>query len=611
MASASAVLSKSKLPLTDQELTAIYAGDQVYRALIESGDPLKPGEVSRATGRDDVDMKLARVVLTTNQKMTAVDRKWTLWSRYLDTRSTVDQNIHKILNSYGHAMKLEHLAREMSAVYGRPAEIYEEILTQIVKKRTRLMNVGDDYIVPTNWLLDIEYTAPEEVLFENFLEDEDVEPYVAIAEKLNLSARNLGVLSEFLNTVNVPIQNKALQYLIWINDKETFDPMVVFPKIYADAGATPLSNGTWAGSKLIAKLAAGFTQLAELEVSESAETDIEEAAQPLVIGEAERDQLVNVVLMSDETVYADVMLEDLFEVTQDYRTYAEDLQAVIDTLRADDRVIWVGSTRFRAQGTIPGYVYTVPGLLEVTEERYIDSDGGLVDQMLEDDGFDGGLERDIMNPLTQDVLDEEPIPLPDMNPPSNARAVIKYHHKQIGTMPLCQFSSGFFPPEPAILEADFTMPGGQKTQVWINNETRLIYGLLDWFSSIPIDSGATFTLERMKGDSYFINYNDESEPSMFISRNRVNELFLLQERADAETLATTDIVREIMEHYRKGIEFLTLHTEVNIVRRATRRMVASILSEYHYFFQRGGAWVYDAKKQTLGFDKSKRKYLVK
>jgi len=253
----------------------------------------------------------------------------------------------------------------------------------------------------------------------------------------------------------------------------------------------------------------------------------------------------------------------------------------------------------------------VPGLLEITEERYTDLDGNPVDLLLEDDGFDGGLEREIMNPLAQDVLDEEPIPLPDMNPPSNARAVIKYHHKQIGTLPLCQFSSGFFPPEPAILETDFSLPSGQKTRVWINNETRMLYGLLDWFSSIPIDSGATFTLERTSPDSYLINYNDESEPSMFISRNRVNDLFVLQERVEAENLATTDIVREIMEHYRKGIEFLTLHTEVNIVRRATRRMVASILSEYHYFFQRGGSWVYDVKKQPLGFDKSKRKYLVK
>ena len=72
-----------------------------------------------------------------------------------------------------------------------------------------------------------------------------------------------------------------------------------------------------------------------------------------------------------------------------------------------------------------------------------------------------------------------------------------------------------------------------------------------------------------------------------------------------------DLLRPALYGARHRIEPLTLHTEVNIVRRATRRLVASILSEYHCFLQRGGAWVYDAKKREQGFDKSKRKYLVK
>jgi hypothetical protein len=611
VASASAVLTKSRAPLTDQELTAVYAGDLIHRALIETGEPLKPGEVARSTGRHDVDMKLARVVLTTNPKMTAVDRKWTLWTRYLDTRSTLDQNIHKILNSYGQPIKLEHLARELNAVYGRPAEIYEEILQHLVTDRKRLIFLKDGYVAPQSWLIILDSEDPVEVQFDNFLEDDDIEPYEAAAKAAELSATNLTGLAQFLDAVDAPIKNKALQYLIWKADPDKFNAPLVYSALFANGEVTQLSNGAWVGPKLLSRLTEGFPLLAEQEVSESAETDIEEAAQPLVIGDDEREQLIEAVLNRDDTVYADALLDELFEVTPDFRTYTEDLRTVIDTLCTDDRVVWVGANRFRAQGTIPGYVFTVPGLLEITEERYTDSDGNLVDMLLEDDGFDGGLEREIMNPLAQDVLDEEPVPLPDMNPPSNARAVIKYHHKQIGTLPLCQFSSGFFPPEPAILETDFTLPSGQKTRVWVNNETRMLYGLLDWFSSIPIDSGATFTLERTRPDAYLINFNDESEPSMFISRNRVNELFALQERVEAETLATTDIVREIMEHYRKGIEFLTLHTEVNIVRRATRRMVASILSEYHCFFQRGGSWVYDVKKQPLGFDKSKRKYLIK
>ena len=132
-----------------------------------------------------------------------------------------------------------------------------------------------------------------------------------------------------------------------------------------------------------------------------------------------------------------------------------------------------------------------------------------------------------------------------------------------------------------------------------------------WKLTLPVDSGVVFYLERQAPDKFVLTYGEETEPVMFISRNRVNELMELGRRAEDEELPTFEIAREIMEHYRKGIEFITLLTEVNISRRATRRLVASLLSGYHCFFQRGGAWVFDAKKLSQGFDKSKRKYLKK
>jgi hypothetical protein len=608
---ATAVITRSQELQTEEQLTVQYATGLIYRALIEAGEPLKASEVAKAVGRADVDTKLARVVLSTNPHMTAVDRKWTLWTRYLDTRSTVDQNLRRILEAFGQPVRILHLAREMNVIYGRPEEVYEEMLARLAAENTRYFRVGEDYIAPVDWLLTTESEEESEILFDNFLEDDDVFPFVKAAAKSGLSASEPQTILALLDSVGKPLRNKALQFLAWQRAKESFDAAAFYGQVFLESGAQLLSGGSWIGPKLAQTLASRFPALAEQEVSDNAEAEAQEAAQPLTIGDPEREQLAQAVLDSENTVYATRLLEDIFEVTPDYRTYAEDLQTIVHALRNDDRIVWVGGDRFRPQGTIPSYVFTVPGLLEIPEYHFTDVEGNPVDQLLEDDGFDGGLEREIMNPLAQDVLDEEPVPLPDPNPPSNARAVIKYHHKQIGTLPLCQFSSGFFPPEPSILETEFTLPGGQKAQVWVNNETRLLYGLLDWFQSIPIDSGATFTLERQAADRYTINYNDESEPTMFISRNRVNELIALQERAEAEELATFEIMREIMEHYRKGIEYLTLHTEVNIVRRVTRRLVASILSEYHCFFQRGGAWVYDAKKLAQGFDKSKRKYLVK
>ncbi len=166
---ATAVMVKPQEPETEEQLAARYAGDLIYKALLEAGEPLKASEVARAVGRPDVDIKLTRVILSTNPNMTAVDRKWTLWTRYLNTRNTVDRNLQRILNTFGQPIRLPDLARELNAIYGRPAEIYEEMLEHVTSDRTRYFRIGQDFIAPADWLLAIPDEAEDEVLFENFL----------------------------------------------------------------------------------------------------------------------------------------------------------------------------------------------------------------------------------------------------------------------------------------------------------------------------------------------------------------------------------------------------------------------------------------------------------
>ncbi len=599
-------------PMTDKRLASLYAETLLYKCLIQADEPLKASEITRTIGRADFDMRLARVTLVTSPHFTSLDRKWTLWNRYLDTTNTFDFNLKKTLNTYGQPVLITHLASELEAVYHRPAETFEDALPRYTEGENGYFAPVPGYLAPSAWLLNLDapysYTGEVEVLYENFIEDDEVYPYYESADKAGLSTDNPDSIVAFLNAIGKPICAKALQFLAWRRNPDEFSPAAFYKALFKQSGAVALLGGTWISPEFADKLASYFPELSEQEVND-AEIEAQEAAQPLVIGEAELTQLIDRVQESKETLYASGLLEDVFEITPDYSTYNEDLQTLINALAQDERVVWLGAERFRPQGTLPAYIFSVPGILEIPEVSHLDLEGNEVDILLDAEGYDGGLERDILLPLAQDVLDEEEVGETDSNPPSNARTVVKYHHKQIGTLPLCQFPSGYFPATPAILEAEFILQGGQKFPVWINNETRLIYGLYDWFQAIPIDSGAVFTIERQASDRYAVSYNDESEPNMFISRNRVNELLALGQRAEDDQLPTFDIVREIMEHSRKGLEFLTLLTEVNIVRRTSRNLLASLLSSYHCFFQRGGAWVYDSKKLSQGFNKSKRKYL--
>jgi hypothetical protein len=78
-------------------------------------------------------------------------------------------------------------------------------------------------------------------------------------------------------------------------------------------------------------------------------------------------------------------------------------------------------------------------------------------------------------------------------------------------------------------------------------------------------------------------------------------------------MSTLDLLVEVMGHWPKGADFLTVLAELNVVRRTSRRLVASLLSSYQCFYQRSGSpvWHFDAKKIDLGFDKTKKKFIKK
>lgn len=594
----------------DESLAIHYVADLLYRALLDAGEPVKASEAAKLAGHPNVDLRLARVILTTQpNRFTSIDRKWTLWSRFADPNRAFERNLDEVMVSSGMPLPVAALARELGAIYQRSPEQYERLLSRSVTERSRYFPAGDDTYGLTRWLLDTEGQSEEDVLFDNYLKKPDVAKFDKQAAKLD--PKKLDSIVSFLDAVGEPVPNKALQFLAWKVDPEKFDASNFFTSLRKDGRAVFLSSGQWIGPKQVEKLVKQFPALADREVDEHGDNTKVEVAQPLVISDEEREQLIKNVAGNEETSRATELLETIFEVSPSDSTYAGDMETVLEALKNDERVVWIGADRFLPKGSIPEYVYTVPEILQIPVTHYTDPEGNELDLILEEDGFDGGLQREVLSLVAQDVMDEEPAYTPDADPPATARCVLKFHHKEIGTFPLSALPPGFFPINAPILQVNLALPAGQKAELWVNNETRLVYGMLDWYHTLPVDSGVVFYLERQAPDKYVLTYGEETEPTMFISRNRVNELMELGRRADSEELPTFDILREIMEHYRKGIEYITLLTEVNIARRTTRRMVASLLSGYHCYFQRGGAWVFDAKKLSQGFDKSKRKYMKK
>ncbi|MBC8103654.1 MAG: hypothetical protein H7Z41_13845 [Cytophagales bacterium] len=189
---------------------------------------------------------------------------------------------------------------------------------------------------------------------------------------------------------------------------------------------------------------------------------------------------------------------------------------------------------------------------------------------------------------------------------------MKSHHKDIGTFPLCQVLDGFFPGDAPVVEIVVRDPSGTAHDVVVNNEVRLAFNLFGLYEFLEADSGAAFLLHKTARPYEFRFEPVEDEARAFIPSQRMGELLALREQAEeGGDMATFDIACEVLAHYPKGLDFVEAITEVNVVRRVTRRKLASILSNYYCFVQKAGQdqWRFDAKKRELGTDRAKRKYL--
>jgi hypothetical protein len=228
-----------------------------------------------------------------------------------------------------------------------------------------------------------------------------------------------------------------------------------------------------------------------------------------------------------------------------------------------------------------------------------------------DEGLSSSLRKLILHPLAQDVLDEELQPRLK-NIPDQIRLVLKPIHRELGTFPMAQFPTGWFDDEPGLQEVILNDSHGRTLQVWLNTKLRLMFGLFEWWIDQPIESGAVFQLTRTNKPNVFdFEWLDQTDPVVYVSNQRMEELREIATRADS--MSTFEILREVMSHWSKGADFLTIMWEVNVVRRTSRRLLASLLSSYVCFYQRSGSpvWHYDHKKVEQGFDKTKKKFIKK
>lgn len=589
-----------------------YVDRLILEKLSEMESAVKLGELAEKLSGHGIGLATVRSLLASNEERFAYhERRWMPAARVSGAGRPIAEALRLIVDSFGAPMPLELVLSEFSRQRRVTVESVQETVRRIFERHEEFVLDGNERVSLTKWGFVAHDQKVERALALNGVELSEVEE---IRKKLgNVDWRVAGSVAAAVSKL-VPVSLKALGAAVWM-DLSPQEKHAVLQydarKFLAEAMSVPhvvlAADGVLYPEAESKKWVTTAIKLAE---RIAPLVDVEDAA-PIEVKTDDVKRLVDRITSTDQTVTATKLLEDFFEITPSNKTFPDDLTNLMTSLKGQSQVVWVGADRYRKAGTLPDFIEEVPEPFRFVATQNEDSSGDLIDVELTDDGLSSTLRKLLGHPLATDVLDEDPLPAPKVMPES-LRLVLKGIHRELGTFPLCQIPTGWIDPQPKIQEIILIDPQGRELQGWLNHEARLIYNLIDWWFEQSIESGGVFTLTKTARPNVFdFQWLDQPDPVVYISAQRMEELRKIGEASEGRS--TLDILIDVMGHWPKGADYLTLLAEVNVVRRSTRRLIASLLSSYQCFFQRSGSpvWHYDAKKLELGFDKAKKKFIKK
>ncbi len=595
---------------TAASLARAYADNLVLSGIANVDSTLRLGDLAQKLAPYGINLAGLRNLLASNpERFTYSDRRWMPTARVTAAEGPLNEQIRLTLKAFSVPVKVSDLAAELSRSRKLSQEYFEQKLPAMLNSDHETFCTPNGYAGLTKWIFIAEGETPDLAIYHNRLTNEEIEAEEKTLGKIDYSDTQKAAKQA---VKFAPVSVKLFGFFAWrqLNPQHDYglrhyDPYELLDEILAQPGFVFGADG-----KLHPDTEAPKWLKSALKEAEKATPTIEfEEAAPLEFGQAEVAEMANLIIKSPVSLSVGKLLEKKYELTPADRTYPEDLANAIAALEASEKVWYVGGDRFRKPDSAPDFIHAVPEFFNYVDYDFRDEDGEPIDTELSDAGFSSALRKEMMHPLAQDVLDEEPQPrikkLPDQ-----LRLVLKSLHREIGTYPLCEVPQGWLDDQPAIQELIFRDPKGNELNVWLNHGTRLMFNLIDWWFEQPIESGAVFTLTKTAEPNVFdFQWLDETDPLIYISSQRMDELRDLAARS-AE-LSTYEILIEVLSHYNKGADYLTILAETNVVRRVSRRLVASILTGYHAFYQRPGSpvWHYDPKKVDQGFDKTKRKFV--
>ncbi len=589
-----------------------YVDRLILEKLTELESVVKLSELADQLSNDGIGLATVRSLLASNPERFAYhERRWIPAARLLSEGKPFAESLQLFLNRFGGPMSISALASELSFSRLVSIEVAENSIRRFASRDRGFVLTANDEIALAGWgFIGVDELVPR-ALGLNGVTQEQVDEAAIKLKKVDWRSDSA---AEDALKAGAPMSAKVIGAVAYValypadpRKQIIFDSYGFFRRLLEVPGYILSADGAFYAESEAKKWVSAAIRLAEKLIPT---IELDDAA-PIEVKAEDVEKLIGKILANPTSTTATKLLEENYEITPSNKTFPDDFANIMVALKGSKAVQWVGGDRFRKAGDIPDYIHELPEPFQFTQSTVKDEEGEYVDVELTDEGLSSSLRKLLSHPLATDVNDEDIQPQPKQMA-ETCRLVLKSIHRELGTFPMCQFPTGWLATDPNIQEYILQMSSGRELQVWGNTQDRLLFGFIDWWLEQNVESGAVFTITRTGRQNVFdFEWMDQPDPVVYISSQRMEEL--RQIGVEAEGKSTLELLIATMAHWPKGADYLTILAEMNVVRRTTRRLVASLLSSYQCFYQRSGSpvWHFDGKKVDQGFDKTKRKFIKK
>jgi DNA-directed RNA polymerase delta subunit len=594
-----------------------YLEDMIFDMMLNTGQAAQSREIASALeDRTKLHPKFVRKILYYSDRFEGEDRRWNLALR-LATHLSFEGSLEHALRSYGKPMAIEALQNEMALVHRRTVEFFDALLLETLQTRPKYWQTPDGLWALSDWLLDVSETDPDRCFLRNFfLEAAEVRPIVdqLLETRMSTDQPATEMAVKLVRRGEEPIGNRILGYVIWRLRGGDLDPIQFFQDCRQDSRLVMLSGLMWGVQDFVENWDQELKRLSRrAEKEEGVEwAEEEEPEGPVVITPADLEEVYKVLRKKKAPQSAAALAEAIYEFSPSSRRFQESVDALMAGLALDSRFIRVGRQTWALPEMMPKHADKVPPtLLPIPVQQGEDE----TDSELDDEGLEPALISWVHDPRYEDFGEEQEIDIgPEQQPTDELRYILLYDHWKAGTLKVRVCDRRFYPSEADLICSTFVdKETGKSYPVWLSYATSLLYEIGDWYAAREVTPGAVFALTPGSGpDQFSISFSEEMDPVVTLTEDRIKELVKIRREALKDEWSVLKMMERCASDHKKGFAFMTLWAEVNVIRRTTRRVVASNLASYHAFYQRppgSDVWIFDERKVTQGRKKTKRKYL--